>query len=311
MTQREFNAAATASELYPIRTVSTLTGVNPITLRAWERRYGLIRPVRTPTGHRLYRREEIDLINKVVTLLEKGIPISRVRQALAMHEAQAPEKALAEAGPWQRYRARMIGAIIRFDENGLEEAYNEALSLYPVDIVTRRLLLPLLRELGERWESAEGSVAEEHFFGVYLRNKLGARFHHRNRSNTGPKLLAACMPGEQHEIGLLLFALSAHERGYRLVLLGADMPLSELPVAAKHAQSNAIVLSGSIEPAADVLARQLPELVHAATVPVFIGGIASVRFRDAIIRAGAVPVGSDIEQGLKRLNESFVHQHRG
>jgi len=203
------------ASLYPIRTVSTLTGVNTVTLRAWERRYGLIRPTRTASGHRLYTQAQIDLINRVLVLLDKGIAISQVRAALdSTVEPQAPGE--AQAGPWQRYLERMVSAIVRFDENGLEESYNEALSLYPVDMVTRHLLLPLLTELGQRWETAEGSIAEEHFFGVYLRNKLGARFHHRARGNTGPRLLLACLPGELHEIGVLLFALSAHDNGFRI-----------------------------------------------------------------------------------------------
>ena len=121
-----------------------------------------------------------------------------------------------------------IGAIIRFDEPGVEDTYNEAMSLYPIAEVTSKLVVPLLRELGRRWETAEGSVAEEHFFSVYLRNKLGARFHHRpTLPAAAPRLLAACVPGEHHEIGLLLFALAAHEAGLRVVLLGADVPLGE------------------------------------------------------------------------------------
>ena len=62
------------------------------------------------------------------------------------------------------------------------------------------------------------------FFSLYLRNMFGARFHHRNRNNSGPKLLAACLPGEQHGVGGLLFVLATQEQGYRLVLLGVDMP---------------------------------------------------------------------------------------
>jgi DNA-binding transcriptional MerR regulator/methylmalonyl-CoA mutase cobalamin-binding subunit len=290
------------TEFYPIRTVSTLTGVNPITLRAWERRYGLIRPVRTPKGHRLYTREDIDLIHRITALLDKGVSISLVRAALGLSPAgERPVRAVTD--PWRGYRERMVGAITRFDEARLEETYNEVLSLYPTDLVTQRLLLPLLEELGRRWESAEGSVAEEHFFGVYLRNKLGARFHHRHRGNQGPRLLAACLPGEEHEIGLLLFALAAHDHGFRVVLLGANMPLAELPVAVKRAQADALVLSASLDPETDILEKELPGLVAAVDVPVVVGGRTSVAHRDEIVRAGAKALGSDIELGLKHLNQ--------
>jgi len=300
-TQNNFLSADT--EFYPIRTVSTLTGVNAITLRAWERRYGLIKPVRTDNGHRVYTRTDIDNIHRIVALLDKGLAISQVRHALAAPEQGATR--FVDARPWAVFRERLVMAIAQFDESRLEDIYNEILALYPTGLVTRRVLLPLLVELGERWQSTEGSVAEEHFFGVYLRNKLGARFHHRNRNNTGPKLLIACLPGEQHEVGLLLFALAAHEHGYRLVLLGANMPLADLPLAAERSQSTAIALSGSLEPDPRLLAEQLPALVAAAGIPVFIGGLTAVRRRDEIVAAGAIPLGNDIASGLKRIGESL------
>lgn len=292
-------------ELYPIRTVATLTGVNPITLRAWERRYGLIKPVRTDSGHRLYSQNDIDTIHRVVSLLDKGVAISQMRHAL--RAAPSETVRAVDTGPWARTREQMINAIAQFDENRLDDLYNEILALYPDELVTRNVLLPLLVELGTRWESAVGSVAEEHFFGVYLRNKLGARFHHRHRHPHGPKLLAACLPGEDHEVGLLLFALAANEAGFRLVMLGADMPLAELPHAARRAQADAIVLSGSIEPLPALLSDALPQLVSAVDMPVYLGGQTSVRHRDAIDAAGAKALGNDIAAGLKRIGDALSH----
>jgi MerR family transcriptional regulator, light-induced transcriptional regulator len=177
------------------------------------------------------------------------------------------------------------------------------LGAHPIERVTREVMLPLLAELGERWHTRTGAIAEEHFFGVYLRNKLGARFHHLNRAQSGPNLLAACLPGEHHEIGLLVFALAAHEQGYRVVLLGANMPLAELSYAGRRAKARGIVLSGSIEPEPGFLAMELPALVATAGVPVFVGGNTSVSNRDGIVSAGAEPLGSDIGAGLRRLGE--------
>jgi DNA-binding transcriptional MerR regulator len=203
---------AGSGALYPIRTVADLTGVNPITLRAWERRYGLLEPVRKESGHRLYTQEHVDLINRVVGLLDRGMRIGQVKGHLDAQRAQ--EEGGQAEGIWQRYINHMIASVIRFDEAGLEETYGDALSYYPADTVTGRLLQPLLTELGRRWQDGEGTVAEEHFFACYLRNKLGARFHHRSRSSRGPRLLMACLPGDRHETGLLLFALTASDSGY-------------------------------------------------------------------------------------------------
>lgn len=296
--------------LYQISTVSTMTGVNAVTLRAWERRYGLLKPLRTDSGHRLYTEADIGLIKAILQLLNQGIAISRVRAALDQRPvpASAGEPTTA-ADPWQSSLNEMLGAIARFDEPALDAIYNEAMALYPVDVVTRMLLLPLLALLGQRWEARAGGVAEEHFFSVYLRNKLGGRFHHRNLLNTGPRLVAACLPGEQHEFGLLLFALAAHTRGYRLILLGANMPLEELPHVARRTDSAAIVLSGSMEIDTSALSDALHDLAGSADVPVFLGGACAIRHTDFIERCGIRPMGDDPVVGL-RIISRFVSTDR-
>jgi len=290
---------------YPIRTVSNLTGVNPVTLRAWERRYGLLKPHRTVSGHRLYTQEDVDLINEVVRQLDAGISVSQVRVSRAkLHATALPEAPAPDA--WAGPLLSMLGAIGRFDEQAVEQTYDEVLSLYPLDVVLSRLIVPLLRELGRRWEKGgETAVAEEHFFGVYLRNKLGARLHQRGAKGIGVRLLAACLPGEHHENGLLLFALAAQERGYRVVMLGADMPLEELATAAHHGRARAIVLSGSTTLVHDAVNNGLPALVRATNVPVFLGGRTSVLLRDAVVAAGAIPLGEEPRPALKTLDETL------
>jgi DNA-binding transcriptional MerR regulator len=291
-------------KLYTIGTVSKLTGVGAITLRAWERRYRLIQPVRKDSGHRLYTRGHIDQINRITALTQKGMRISQIRSEMLASEAAAAVEGGPDADHWRDYLNGMLAAVIDFDEERLEEIYNEALSHYPIGLVTRRLLTPLLVELGLRWEGdGNGAIAEEHFFAFYLRNKLGARYHHRPRGNRGPLVLLAGLPGEYHEFGLLLFALAAHEAGYRLLPLGANMPLGELWAVARKKHCAAIVLSGAVEPSKETLARDLPELVTRSPVPVLVGGMASVFACDAIGRAGAEALGRDIEHGMQRLGE--------
>jgi DNA-binding transcriptional MerR regulator len=292
---------AAEEELYPIRTVSNLTGVNSITLRAWERRYGLIKPVRTPKGHRLYTQNDIDLIQQVLELLDKGISIGQVKDYLKGKSAQQTSD--TKTDPWSSYQRRMLNAIVRFDINALDQTYNDALSLYPIDLVTKQLILPLLKQLGVRWAEKEGSVAEEHFFGAYLRNKLGARFHHQPISQHGPVLVAACLPGEHHEIGLMLFCLSALNHGYRLVYLGADTPFEELKIPVERSSGDAILLSGSIEPKSQLISEQLANLVASIDVPVFVGGRTAAQHTDAILAAGAIPLGTDINQGMRKIDD--------
>ncbi len=296
--------------LVPIRTVSSLTGVNSVTLRAWERRYDLIKPVRTPKGHRLYTMADVELIQRVVALLNHGMSIGQVRQVLDRDPAQfdpapAPEP---EVDSWRNTEERLLHAIADFDEDALHAIYNDVLALYPVDIVTHRLIVPLLRKLGERWAQGLGSIAEEHFFSVFLRNKLGARFHHLNRDRRGPTLLAACLPGEQHEVGLLLFALAALDRDYRLVLLGPNTPLGELPPVIERAAIQAIVLAGSPEVAAPVIEEQLPWLCQTVRLPVFVGGQVVSAYRSLLITAGAIPLDDDLNVALREIDATLARR---
>lgn len=295
--------------LFPIRTVSELTGVNSITLRAWESRYGLIEPLRKSSGHRLYTQEHIDMINRVVGLLDRGMRIGQVNAELLSGGSPVEGSDENDQGHWQRYANGMIAAIICFDEHALGRIYGEVLSLYPVRVVTEKLLSPLLKELGARWVSGRGSVAEEHFFGFYLRNKLGARFHHRPQNQTGPKLLLACFPGELHEIGLLLFALGASDAGYQTIVLGANMPLEDLPAAVKKTDCDALVLSGVIEPGESILKEQLPWLVENVDKPVLIGGGIAASSFDELKKSGVQLLGTDIAAGLKLISKTLGFFH--
>jgi DNA-binding transcriptional MerR regulator len=286
----------TTGERLPIRTVASLTGVNPVTLRAWERRYGLLRPERTASGHRLYTHEHVALVRRVVALVDRGVPIGRAREALG------PPAAVARAGgPWRSRVDRMSAAIARYDEQELDRIYEEALSVHPVEQVTERLLLPLLARLGERWDGLPGAIAEEHFVATYLRSKLGARLLHRARYADGPRLVTACAPGEHHEVGVLLFALEAQAAGLRTILLGADTPLEEVAVARRRAGGDGVVISSSIDPAPGMLDRALPRLVRDAGVPVFVGGATATRRRAAVTAAGAIALGSEIEAGVRLI----------
>jgi len=289
---------STSTEQLPIRTISSLTGVNAITLRAWERRYGLIQPLRTPKGHRLYTHSHVEQIRRVLMLVERGVPISRVRELL---DSEPRARARPHHGPFQDYLEQMAAAIARFDEFEIDRVYDQALSLHPIEQVTKLLLLPLLAHLGERWGSLSGAIAEEHFFAMYLRSKLGARLQHSARYASGPRIVAACAPGEQHEIGLLLFALEANAAGLRTVLLGANTPFEDVALAQQHAQAQAVVISSSVAPAPELLKIALQKLTRQIGAPVFVGGSTALTHRQAIAAAGAIALGADIQDGVQLI----------
>ncbi len=290
---------------FPIRTVANLTGVNPVTLRAWERRYGLIRPQRTDSGHRLYSQADVERIKRVLALLEEGISIGKAAGLVQREEPTASERE-PNTDVWQQYQDRMLAAVSAFDEPALDAVYNDALSLYPVVMVNARLIAPLLDHFGATWRERTLAVAEEHFFSAYLRNKLGARIHHLGQGASGPRLLLACIPGEHHELGLLQFGLAAVSHGYRVLSLGANMPLEPLAEVISIRRCAALVLSASTRPQRRMLDDSLPQLCRAVPVPVFLGGDVSVRNADAIQAAGAIALGSDVAAALARIGATLA-----
>ncbi len=291
--------------MYSISTVSNMTGVNAITLRAWERRYGIITPTRTPKGHRLYSDKDISTIRQVLDLLDQGIAVGQVGQYIDRIDTEEPQTKISH---WQDYHDRMLKAVIHFDEHSLDQIYSEAMSLYPVDIVTRDLLIPLLSTLGQRWQTNQRGIGEEHFFSEFVRNKLGSRFHHRNLNNRGPKIVAACLPGEHHELGLLLFSLAAHERDYRIIMLGANMPLNELSEIAARTKCVAITLAATTLLEPDKMMQQLRELVIGLDIPVFVGGKVAQQYRNEITNTGAIPTSDDINESFVVLNQHLSQQ---
>jgi MerR family transcriptional regulator, light-induced transcriptional regulator len=296
--------ATALAERFPISTVASLTGVSPITLRAWERRYGLVRPLRTKKGHRLYTHEHVERVRRALALLERGLRIGQVRGLL--DQEAAPEAADGNYRPWLGYLERLSGAVASFDQAELDRIYDEALSLYPIEQVTRELLLPSLVRLGERWQKVPGAIAEEHFLTGYVRSKLGARVQHRARYVTGARFLAACAPGEPHELGLLLFSLEAQEVGLQPIITGGNTPFEELIASCGRARCRAIVISSTVEPAPQLLSRELARLVTGAQVPVFVGGATAVRSRSVIQGAGAIPLGTDSRQGVRLLQAALA-----
>jgi MerR family transcriptional regulator, light-induced transcriptional regulator len=240
----------------------------------------------------------------VLELLDQGISISQVKPLLEQTPGQQKATSPARVGDvWKGYQGKMLHAVETFDEHVLDSTYNDALSLYPVDVVNQRLVTPLLRIIGESWKQRETGIIEEHFFSVYLRNKLGARIHHLNQRSNGPLLILACLPGEYHEIGLLLFALATVNFGYRVLILGSNTPLDQLPKVLQQRPCAGIVLSGSSRPSRGLFESELPELVKNSAIPVFVGGKTAARHQQKIEAGGAICLGESISAGLRSMSQ--------
>lgn len=292
-------------DYFPIGHVTELTGILPVTLRAWERRYGLPRPHRTAGGHRLYTIAEVEQLRHVQELMQKGYTISRAVERLRAEEAQPGNEASGgDADHWSVYRQRLLDAVDNFDTIALENAYNEPLSLYPVDLVIDNVLLAVLQRLGDEWLQRDDGIAREHFFSNFLRNKIGTRFHHELQRRQGPSLLFACLPGEEHELGLLLAGLVAGTRGFRVLYLGANLPLAQLPPVVKRVNSAGIVLSATTVKLGPELEQALHSLVRSLQVPVYIGGDMAEQHAPQLQALGLHPVGREFRSGMMQIIES-------
>ena len=286
---------------YPIRTISELTGVPTTTLRAWERRYGLLKPSRTPKGHRLYSGKDIDLIKKIVELLKTNHTISEAIRILKDPESSTGTGTEAQEH-WAVYQQRMLKSIEEFNEQKLGTTYNEALSIYPVDMVTEQVILPLLTTLGERWQEREAGIAEEHFFSAFLRNKLGARLHHESNRSRGKKILVSCLPGEYHELGVLLFCIAAIGHGYQILYLGTNLPPSQLLKVVERTDVSAVLLSGTSTTAWEKeIEKELKENIKLLEIPFMFGGELSEKHKDSLESLGAYVLGADHVIAMEKM----------
>ncbi|WP_405120269.1 MerR family transcriptional regulator [Pseudomonas leptonychotis] len=233
--------AAIAQGFMPIRDVARITGVNAVTLRAWERRYGLIVPHRTPKGHRLYSDEHVAHIQAILTWLNRGVSVSQVKGLL-----RSNQPAFAEASSqWETKRQQLQEAICNLSERRLDDCFNRELALYPPNTLCEQLLLPLLEELELRWRNQFGAQAERVFFYSWLRSKLGARLYHNNRQHNGAPLLLINVSDLPMAAGMWLTAWLASNAGVTVEVFDWPLPPPELALAVEHIQPRALLLYSS------------------------------------------------------------------
>jgi DNA-binding transcriptional MerR regulator len=235
------------------------TSLSPEVLRAWERRYGLLRPSRSAGGYRLYSEDDAERVLRMQELISSGIAAAEAAR-LALDDAPRPS-----AGD---VVSELRAALDRFDDAGANRAFDGLLARLSIEAVLADAVLPLLRELGERWERGEASVAQEHFASQLLRGRLLGLARGWDRG-LGPRAVLASAPGEQHDLPLIVFGLALRGHGWRITFLGADTPVETIAKTAAALAPVAVVVSatqaGMLEAAAD-------ELAAARGLPLWVGG---------------------------------------
>lgn len=278
------------------------TGVASTTLRAWERRYGLLEPNRTEGGYRLYTEDDEARVHAMTSMMRRGMSAAEAAREIVSRIPAAADPGPGDAGVAERRPpasgedtsgaaalvAALVDAFEMLDGPRAEALLNRALGAFTLSSALDRVILPALREVGVGWESGRLTVAHEHFASNLIRGRLMA-LASGWASGSGPAALLACAPGERHDLGLLCFGLILHDRGWRVTFLGADSPMETVTSAAEASRPEVTVICslGAELSAADTEAvgRLAQELA------VVFAGPGTPRL-DGIPRIAADPVGA-------------------
>jgi len=220
--------------------VSKRTGVSPELLRAWERRYGLLRPTRSSGGLRLYDAADVDRVRLMQRHLAEGLAAAEA--AAAALRSAAGEDSASPALSAEALRDQLTDALDGFDEPRAQVILDRLLAVTTLETLLSDVVLPYLRELGARWARGDASVAQEHFATVVLRGRL-LGIARGWGVGVGPAAVLACLPGEHHDLGLIAFGLALRSRGWRIVYLGPDTPIETVEDACRRLEPRLVVLS--------------------------------------------------------------------
>ena len=309
---------------YPIRLVAVRTGLSPHVLRAWERRYGVVRPARTEGGQRLYSDFDIERLRLLRRLTDGGhalrhiasLPIAelaRLDEETGRAEHVAPLSDGSSVDEVQQTRVERVGESIaaalratrRLDAVELQAVLEQAAVTLGVPVFIDEVVAPALVRVGHGWAEGSVSVAQEHLATAVFRRVLGWLFQVYEVKGTAPPLVVATPPSQVHEFGALMVAMSAAAEGWGVTYLGADLPVADLLSAVRQTSARAVAVSAVNEPeGADLLAALremragLPE-----RVPLLVGGAATSEIAAEAGAAGARVIASlpELRVMLRRL----------
>lgn len=227
--------------------ISRRTGVNPDVLRAWERRYRLIRPRRTDGGTRLYSATDETRVRLMQRYIADGLPPAQAAEMvtaarLTVRPGQAASVPPAEVAA---AHAEMHESLDRFDETSAQRALERLFGTYSPLAVVRDVMMPYLAGVGDRWAEGHVSIAQEHFASNFLHARLLAFARGWDRG-LGPRAVLACAPNEQHTFGLIAFGVALHHFGWRITYLGANTGVAMIEEAATHVEPDLVVIAAAL-----------------------------------------------------------------
>lgn len=305
--------------IYNLQAVVRETGLKPDVLRAWERRYNLPVPNRSEGGHRLYSAYDIETLKWLVARQAEGLSISRAvrlwreilqtgKDPLAAYQPAPPANlytAVSTTTNLDTLRSEWLKACCSFDEQKAEEVLNHAFALFPVEQVCTSLLQQGLHELGSAWFAGSVSAQQEHFASSLAVRSLEALLNASPRPTRPYTVMIGCPPGEWHNFPVLLLALLLRRRGFRVVNLGANIPMERIAETAQLIQPDLVILSAQQLTSAASLLAALVSLQDNKRVLAF-GGLIFNHLPALRSQMPGYFLGSDFEQAIKTVERLFI-----
>lgn len=289
--------------MYTIKHAAQRVGITTATLRAWERRYGVIAPHRSESGYRLYGDHDVAVLRSMKQLVDQGWSAGlAAAEAIRLDRAQPAHEVAAEArgdgaGPSADLAERLTTAASALDTTDLAATLDQVFALGGFETVMAEHVFPALEELGDAWADGRVSIAGEHLASNAVMRRLALAYEAAAAHGHGPRIALGTAPNTRHEIGLFAFAVAARRHGMDTDYLGADLPIDDwLGVVDDPALAAAVLV---IPTTADIIAtaavitalhEHRPELVVA------VGGAQQSHAPEPAIR-----LGHDIAAGARTL----------
>src|SRR5689334_11826376 len=225
------------SHLFSLQSVVRATGLSAHLLRAWEKRYGAVRPARSKSGHRRYTTADVQRSLLLKRATKAGHPIGTIAtrsepEIRHLISGNAPtHRAAAVVAPETELLRECLAAVRAMDQPALARALDLALGRFGHQSVLRRIVAPLAEEIGALWRNGQITAAHEHFFTAIARSFLGSSAQQFALPANAPALIAATPAGQHHELGAFMAVVVATHLGWRAIYLGSSLPAAEIAAA--------------------------------------------------------------------------------
>ncbi len=284
-------------DLVRIGELSNRVGVSPELLRAWERRYGLLQPLRSQGGFRLYSPHDETRVRRMQKELARGLSAAEAAVAAISSVVKETSRTDAPSSAIERLRGELADSLDLFDDASAQACLDRLFGAFSVEAALRDVILPYLHDLGARWAAGDINVGQEHFASHLIRGRLLGLARGWDQGG-GPRAVLACPPGELHDLGLMSFGLALFRQGWRITFLGSDTPINTIEGAARTLPADMIVISATQPGYFISSAEALTELTRTAPLR-FAGAGASARVASAI---GGHYLGEDPVEAAWRIS---------